>query len=72
LPKLAAASDGFSGAEIEQAVAAGLYTAFDRKQQLSTEILLAEIKATEPLSATRAEDIQAIRDWAKSRAVPAD
>jgi hypothetical protein len=61
-----------AGAEIEQAVAAGLYTAFDKKQQLSTEILVAEITATEPLSATRAEDIQAIRDWAKSRAVPAD
>jgi len=72
LPKLAAASEGFSGAEIEQAVAAGLYTAFDKKQQLSTDILVAEIKGTEPLSATRAEDIQAIRDWAKSRAVPAD
>jgi SpoVK/Ycf46/Vps4 family AAA+-type ATPase len=72
LPKLAAASEGFSGAEIEQAVAASLYTAFDQKQQLSTEILVAEIQATEPLSATRAEDIQAIRDWAKSRAVPAD
>jgi ATP-dependent 26S proteasome regulatory subunit len=72
LPKLAAASEGFSGAEIEQAVAAGLYTAFDRKQQLSTEILLAEIKGTQPLSVTRAEDIQAIREWAKSRAVPAD
>jgi hypothetical protein len=72
LPKLAAASEGFSGAEIEQAVAAGLYTAFDRKQQLSTEILLAEIKGTQPLSVTRAEDIQSIRDWARSRAVPAD
>jgi len=72
LPKLAAASEGFSGAEIEQAIAAGLYTAFDKKQQLSTDILVAEIKGTEPLSATRAEDIQAIRDWAKSRAVPAD
>jgi SpoVK/Ycf46/Vps4 family AAA+-type ATPase len=72
LPKLATASEGFSGAEIEQAVAAGLYTAFDRKQQLSSEILLAEIKGTQPLSVTRAEDIQSIREWAKSRAVPAD
>ena len=72
LPKLAAATEGFSGAEIEQAVAAGLYTAFDRKQQLSTEILLAEAKGTQPLSVTRAEDVEAIRDWAKSRAVPAD
>jgi ATP-dependent 26S proteasome regulatory subunit len=70
--KLAAASDGFSGAEIEQAIAAGLYTAFSQKQQLSTEILLAEIRATQPLSVARSEEVQAIRAWAKSRAVPAD
>ena len=43
LAKLAAASDGFSGAEIEQAIAAGLFTAFSAKTQLSTDILLAEI-----------------------------
>jgi hypothetical protein len=72
LPKLASASEGFSGAEIEQATVAGLYTAFAQKQQLSTEILVAEIRGTQPLSVTRAEDIQAIRDWAKTRAVPAD
>jgi len=72
LTQLAAATNGFSGAEIEQAVAAGLYTAFDRKQQLSTEILLGEIRGTQPLSVTRAEDIQGIREWAKSRAVAAD
>lgn len=70
--KLAAASDGFSGAEIEQAIVAGLYTAFGQKQQLSTEILLAEIRGTQPLSVTRSEEVQAIRAWAKSRAVPAD
>jgi len=72
LPKLATASDGFSGAEIEQAIASGLYTAFAQKQQLNTDILLGEIRGTQPLSVTRAEDIQAIRDWAKTRAVPAD
>ena len=72
LLKLSAASEGFSGAEIEQAIVAGLYTAFSQKQQLSTDILLGEIRGTQPLSVTRAEDIQAIRDWAKSRAVPAD
>jgi ATP-dependent 26S proteasome regulatory subunit len=72
LAKLAGASDGFLGAEIEQVIAAGLYTAFGLKQQLSTEILLAEIAATQPLSVTRAEEITAIRGWAKSRAVPAD
>jgi len=70
--KLAGASDGFSGAEIEQAIVAGLYTAFNRKQQLSTDILLEEIHATQPLSVTRAEEITAIREWAKNRAVMAD
>jgi len=70
--KLAEASEGFSGAEIEQAIASGLYTAFSQKQQLSTEILLGEIKSTQPLSVTRAEEIAAIRDWAKNRAAPAD
>ena len=69
---LAAASGGFSGAEIEQAIIAGMYTAFDRKQLLTTEILLGEIRATQPLSVTRAEEIENEREWAKSRAVPAD
>jgi len=72
LSTLATASEGFSGAEIEQAIVAGLYTAFAQKQQLSTDILLGEIRGTRPLSVTRAEDIQAVRDWAKTRAVPAD
>jgi len=72
LPSLATASDGFSGAEIEQSIVAAMYTAFAQKQQLTTEILLGEIPSTRPLSVTRAEDIEAIRDWAKTRAVPAD
>jgi len=72
LGKLAAASQGFSGAEIEQAIVASLYTAFNAKQQLSTEVLLGEIQSTQPLSVTRAEEVQAIREWAKTRAVSAD
>jgi SpoVK/Ycf46/Vps4 family AAA+-type ATPase len=72
LGKLAAASDGFSGAEIEQAIASGLYSAFAAKQQLSTDILLSELKSTQPLSVTRSEDITAIREWARTRASPAD
>ena len=72
LAKLAAASDGFSGAEIEQAIASGLYTAFAAKQQLTTEILLGELSSTQPLSVTRSEDITAIREWAKTRAARAD
>ena len=72
LAKLALATEGFSGAEIEQSIISGLYSAFAAKQLLSTQILLAEISATQPLSVTRAEDVAAIREWARTRAVPAD
>src|SRR5438270_9083600 len=54
LAKLAGASEGFSGAEIEQVIVAGLYTAFNASQQLNTEILPAKIQGTQPLSVTRA------------------
>ncbi len=72
LKALSAASDGFSGAEIEQAIVAGLYTAFSKKDQLSTEILLGEMQGTRPISVTRQEDITALRAWARSRAVAAN
>jgi AAA+ superfamily predicted ATPase len=72
LQKLAAGSEGFSGAEIEQAIVAGLYTAFAQKQQLTTEVLLQEMHSTQPLSVTRAEEVESIREWAKTRAAPAD
>jgi SpoVK/Ycf46/Vps4 family AAA+-type ATPase len=72
LAALASACEGFSGAEIEQAIVSGLYTAFSQKQQLSTAILLAELRQTRPLSVTRREDIAALRAWAEDRAVLAD
>jgi SpoVK/Ycf46/Vps4 family AAA+-type ATPase len=72
LAKLAGGSEGFSGAEIEQLIVAGLYTAFAQKQQLTTDVLLAEIRATQPLSVTRSEEVESIRQWAKTRAAPAD
>ena len=71
LDALAAASEGLSGAEIEQAVVAALYTAFARRAELSTEHVLEELKATKPLSVTRAEEVDELREWAKGRAVPA-
>jgi SpoVK/Ycf46/Vps4 family AAA+-type ATPase len=71
LTALAEASEGFSGAEIEQAVVSALYTAFARGAELATEHILEEIKATKPLSVTRAEDVESLREWARGRAVPA-
>jgi AAA+ superfamily predicted ATPase len=71
LPGLAAASDGFSGAEIEAAVVGGLYRAFASGADLTTDGILAELRGTVPLSRSRAEDIAQLRAWATERAVPA-
>src|SRR5271166_2632601 len=69
LDRVAAAAQGFSGAEIESAVQTALYAAFARKQELSTEDLLTALSSTVPLSITRAEEIAELRAWAKERAV---
>ncbi len=71
LDRLAAASAGMSGAEIEQAIIAGLYDAFDAGRDLTgTDILLA-IEGSIALSQTMREEISALRDWARTRARPA-
>jgi len=72
LPALAAASDGFSGAEIEQAIVAALYVAHGANAPLTDFQLRAELKQTRPLSVLMAEQVAALRDWARSRTVPAD
>lgn len=72
LDRLSAASDGFSGAEIEQAVLSGLYEAHARRTPLDTALLLTEFERTRPLSVVAAEKIDALREWASQRTVPAD
>ena len=62
---------GFSGAELEQVVVSGLYTAFAEGKDLSTAILEHEIASTVPLSVTMAAKLDALRDWARTRAVAA-
>ena len=62
LPALAAATDGFSGAEIEQAVVSALYRSLQKKQPLTVEAIVDAARSTTPLSVSRAEDISAIRD----------
>lgn len=69
---LAAASPGFSGAELEQAVVAALYSAFELGEALSTEHMRREIAGTRPMSITMAEPIGRLRDWARDRAVHAE
>ncbi len=71
LDRLAQAARGYSGAEIEAAVQSSMYAAYAAKSAITTETVLEELKNTVPLSATRAEDIAQLRDWAVKRAVPA-
>jgi ATP-dependent 26S proteasome regulatory subunit len=72
LPALAAAADGFSGAELEQAVLGGLHRAFAAGHELTNADLLAAIRESPPLAVTMAERLAALRAWAAGRCVPAD
>ena len=70
--RLAAETQGFSGAEIEQAVVAALYAAHARSAKITTQHVLEEIKATQPLSVVMSEKIEALQQWAKGRTVAAN
>ena len=72
LAALARAGEGFSGAEIEQAVVGALYTAHAMGQSLTQAHLAAELARTRPLSVVMAERVEALRLWARDRTVPAD
>lgn len=72
LPALAQASDGFSGAEIEQVIVSALYAAHGVGMPVSDFTLRQEIRATRPLSVVMREQVDALRQWAASRTVPAD
>lgn len=72
LKKLAKASEGFSGAEIEQAVVAALHDAFANGVELAGEHILKALQESPPLSVTMSERVEALRRWAKDRCVPAD
>jgi SpoVK/Ycf46/Vps4 family AAA+-type ATPase len=71
LDQLANVSDGFSGAEIEQALVAAMYDAFAQDREFTQLDIIAAVKATQPLSKTMSEQVAALRDWARQRARPA-
>ncbi|AOE83224.1 AAA family ATPase [Pseudomonas sp. TCU-HL1] len=72
LHQLAAASEGFSGAEIEQAVVGMLYAAQAQQCPADQALLLRELKSTAPLSVLMAEPLASLRAWAEGRCVKAD
>jgi len=72
LDALVAATEGYSGAEIEQVVVSALYAAHGENKALAQVHLEEAIRATRPLSVLMAEKVAALRAWALPRTVPAD
>lgn len=71
LGQLANVTEGFSGAEIEQALVAAMYEAFAQNREFTQLDIIAAVKSTLPLSKTMNEQVAALRDWARQRARPA-
>jgi SpoVK/Ycf46/Vps4 family AAA+-type ATPase len=69
---LANACEGFSGAEIEQAIVSAVYSAHAKNEPITAAHILHEMKATRPLSIVMAEKIAELREWAAERTVSAD
>ncbi len=68
LERLAKMTPDYSGAEIEQAVIAALYDAFDSGEDLSSDGLMNSLADIVPLAVTMRERIEGMRDWARTRA----
>ena len=71
LDALARASDGYSGAEIEQAVVGAGFDAQHDNAAMDTARVLSELRRTRPLSVVMAEAVAALRAWADGRTVRA-
>lgn len=71
LQAVAEATVGYSGAELESAVVGWLYASYARGEKPSQAALLAEAAEIVPLSVLRAEEVAALRDWARGRALRA-
>jgi SpoVK/Ycf46/Vps4 family AAA+-type ATPase len=68
---LVRATEGYTGAEIEQIVIDGLYDGFARGGETTTVALARIAGETVPLSRLAAEAVKGLRQWAQGRARPA-
>ena len=68
---LATISEGFSGAEIEQAVVSSLYATHAMGAELANQHIEDEIHSTRPLSVVMYEKVEHLRQWASERTVSA-
>lgn len=69
--EIAKATDGFSGAEIEQAIIDGMFSSYDQDRDVRLDDILNVIKNTAPLSKTMEAKLTALRQWSKGKAKPA-
>lgn len=79
LAELALVAEGFTGAEIEQAIVSAVYRGLSengngsadknsgQQRVVSQSLLLAELQATAPLSIVMAEKLAALRQWVDER-----
>jgi SpoVK/Ycf46/Vps4 family AAA+-type ATPase len=71
LTALASAANGFSGAEIEQAVVSAQYAANAENCTIVQKHIEAALRETRPLSVLMAEQVASLRAWAQGRTVSA-
>ncbi|MDP2663656.1 MAG: AAA family ATPase [Dehalococcoidia bacterium] len=71
LPSVVVATAQFSGAELEATIVKGMFAAFSDRREVTTKDLLDAVENTVPLAVTRKEDIDRLRQWASTRALPA-
>jgi len=71
LDALVEASDGYSGAEIEQAIISALHRAFSEQRKMESKDIVAALAGSPPLSVTMREKIARLHEWATGRCVPA-
>lgn len=64
LETLAFQSEGFNGAEIEQAVYEAMHMAFDQRREFETDDILRSMSFIVPLSKTSSERIRRMQEWA--------
>jgi len=68
LTELVAATENYTGAEIEAVIVEGLYNAFNKNEKLKTEHILEAIEETKTLNDMSPEEIKSIQEWGKNHA----
>jgi hypothetical protein len=72
IPSVVHATDGFSGAELEEVVVNALFDAYGAPERtLKSEHLLKAAREIVPLARSRAREIETLRLWAASNCRPA-